>query len=150
VLHLTDRAEGSCAHATCSTRMSKSDCSGVATHHTHLVASTAVICRRVGRLQAHAPGPRRLAHLKPFLGLPKFRGTPCTQQWHGQQNQGCQANIYSSSQPVSIQPGNAYMRDGLPSSAASACGAKPMHDNTVPLYMLNTQVITTEYVTRVV
>ncbi|DBA89722.1 hypothetical protein WJX79_009084 [Trebouxia sp. C0005] len=62
---------------------------------------------RVGRLQALAVGPRRLVHLKPVLGLPNFRGTPCTQQRHGQQYQGCQANIYSSSQPEQHKQGHA-------------------------------------------
>ena len=130
MFHLTDRAEGSCAHATCSTRMSDSEFSERMSHHTHL-ASTAVICRRVGRLQALAVGPRRLVHLKPVLGLPNFRGTPCTQQRHGQQYQGCQANIYSSSQPVSIHSGNAHMHDGFLSSASSAFDT--MRDTVMPL-----------------
>jgi len=143
VLHLTDRAEGSCAHATCSIRMSKSDCSGVASHHRQLVASTAVVCRRVGRLQAHASGSRKLARCKHVLGLPKVCGTPCTQQRHGQQKQGCQANIYSSSQPVSFQPGNGHMHDGLPSSAPSAFGSKTIHD-TIASVNGDTQVMITE------
>ncbi|DBB12086.1 hypothetical protein WJX82_003916 [Trebouxia sp. C0006] len=54
---------------------------------------------RVGRLQACAPASRKLAHVKPAVGLRELRGTPCTQQRHGHHNQGCQANIYSSSQP---------------------------------------------------
>jgi len=109
----------------------KSDCSGLATHHRNLVASAAVVCRRGSRLQACAPGPRKLAHLKPAVGLRELRGTPCTQQRHGQRNQGCQANMHSNSQPVSIQIGNAHKHDGLPSSASSAFGSKPMHETRV-------------------